>query len=216
MNTSDANTSDAREPDSGSPSGGRAIDGGPSARSTTDLTAQPNRVDRTDDHAVPVAPAPLGATPPPDTAAEPADTSEYALVGDEPGFSTTARGSAEPPVDSTVPPGDSTVPPGAVPGEPAADRSTSSGPTAAGAASSDEPEGDWRQVLIDFVDHPRQAVEKADRLVDEAVRSLTDRISREHSGLRSAWHDHGEPSTEDLRKALRGYREFFEKVLSTH
>ncbi|WP_198543276.1 hypothetical protein [Pseudofrankia sp. BMG5.36] len=74
--------------------------------------------------------------------------------------------------------------------------------------------GAWRQVLLEFVDHPREAVEKADRLVDDAVRTLTERINREHSGLRDAWHTHGEASTEDLRRALRGYRDFFEKVLS--
>jgi len=74
---------------------------------------------------------------------------------------------------------------------------------------------DWRQVLLEFVDHPREAVEKADRLVDDAVRALTERINKEHSGLRDAWRTHGEPSTEDLRKALRGYRDFFEKILSS-
>jgi len=74
---------------------------------------------------------------------------------------------------------------------------------------------DWRQVLLEFVDHPREAVEKADRLVDDAVRALTERINKEHSGLRDAWRTHGEPSTEDLRKALRGYRDFVEKILSS-
>lgn len=87
---------------------------------------------------------------------------------------------------------------------------------AADAAPESEPQpGDWRQVLLEFVDNPRGAVEKADRLVDDAVRSLTERINREHSGLRDAWHTHGEPSTEDLRNALRGYRDFFEKVLNS-
>jgi len=119
----------------------------------------------------------------------------------------------------------------ATPGTPSADGHAGSGArtgTATGAGSSTgtgtvgtagtpgtEPSGDWRQVLMEFVDHPREAVEKADRLVDDAVRSLTERINREHSGLRDAWHTHGEPSTEDLRKALRGYRDFFEKVLSS-
>ncbi|MBL7497183.1 hypothetical protein I6A84_18180 [Frankia sp. CNm7] len=84
-----------------------------------------------------------------------------------------------------------------------------------GTNAGDEQSGAWRQVLLEFVDHPREAVEKADRLVDDAVRSLTERISREHSGLREAWHTHGEPSTEDLRRALRGYRDFFDKVLSS-
>ncbi|MBL7492170.1 hypothetical protein I6A60_30245 [Frankia sp. AgB1.9] len=82
------------------------------------------------------------------------------------------------------------------------------------AAGAKEQPGDWRQVLMEFVDHPREAVEKADQLVEDAVRALTEQINREHTGLRDAWRTHGEPSTEDLRKALRGYRDFFEKVLS--
>ncbi|ADP81994.1 hypothetical protein [Pseudofrankia inefficax] len=82
------------------------------------------------------------------------------------------------------------------------------------AAGGKEAPGDWRQVLMEFVDHPREAVEKADQLVEDAVRALTEQINREHTGLRDAWRTHGEPSTEDLRKALRGYRDFFEKVLS--
>jgi hypothetical protein len=88
--------------------------------------------------------------------------------------------------------------------------------TADTGAGTDGPEqpGDWRQVLMEFVDHPREAVEKADQLVEDAVRALTEQINREHTGLRDAWRTHAEPSTEDLRKALRGYRDFFEKVLS--
>jgi hypothetical protein len=80
-------------------------------------------------------------------------------------------------------------------------------------ADRNEQTGPWRQVLMEFVDHPREAVEKADRLLDEALRSLTERVDRERRGLRDAWHTHGEPSTEDLRRALRGYRDLFEKVL---
>ncbi|ABW11630.1 hypothetical protein Franean1_2194 [Parafrankia sp. EAN1pec] len=241
------NTFDAREPEMGPPSGKRTTDGGPSARSApgpagapaaqADRTAQ---VDQADDRVAPAASTPLGTTALPGTAAEP-DASAYALVGDEPGFTTGTSGPAAPPDAVRDEPGDGDpatagrptpagstsagptpagpTPGGPTPGGPTSAGSASAGPAGAGptateATSSGEPEGAWRQVLIDFVDHPRQAVEKADRLVDEAVRSLTDRISREHSGLRSAWHDHGEPSTEDLRKALRGYREFFEKILS--
>ncbi|OHV32212.1 hypothetical protein BBK14_16090 [Parafrankia soli] len=221
------NTSDAREPEMTPPSGKRTTDGGPSARPAPGPAGAPTaqadrtaRVDQADDRAAPAASAAE-----PGTAAEP-DASAYALVGDEPGFTTGTSGPAAPPDAVRDKPGDGDparagrpTPAGSAPGGPASAGSASAGPAGAGptateATSSGEPEGAWRQVLIDFVDHPRQAVEKADRLVDEAVRSLTDRISREHSGLRSAWHDHGEPSTEDLRKALRGYREFFEKILS--
>ncbi|WP_076820802.1 hypothetical protein [Pseudofrankia asymbiotica] len=94
-----------------------------------------------------------------------------------------------------------------------ADKGTTDATGATGATGAGQ-SGAWRQVLLEFVDHPREAVEKADRLVDDAVRSLTERINREHTGLRDAWHTHGEASTEDLRKALRGYRDFFEKVLN--
>lgn len=85
---------------------------------------------------------------------------------------------------------------------------TSFGGTAAGPAGEQ-----WREVLLSFVDDPRKSVERADGLVDEAVRALRQRIDDEHQGLRETWHTDGEPSTEDLRSALRGYRDFFEKVL---
>jgi hypothetical protein len=74
----------------------------------------------------------------------------------------------------------------------------------------------WREALLAFVDSPRDAVERADRLVEEAVRAVTERIERERTVLREAWRNHGEPSTEELRLALRGYRDFFEKILTRH
>jgi hypothetical protein len=98
---------------------------------------------------------------------------------------------------------------------PAAAGTSTPGDDATGAGAKSTQAGAWREVLLDFVDHPRDAVEKADRLVDDALRSFTERINREHSGLRDAWKTHGEPSTEDLRAALRGYRDFFDKVLNS-
>jgi hypothetical protein len=73
-----------------------------------------------------------------------------------------------------------------------------------------------REVLLSFVDSPREAVERADRLVEEAVRAVTERIERERAVLQEAWRNHGEPSTEELRTALRGYRDFFEKIITRH
>ncbi|WP_261568308.1 hypothetical protein [Frankia gtarii] len=72
----------------------------------------------------------------------------------------------------------------------------------------------WREILLSFVDDPRAAVEQADRLVDEAVRALQDRIEAQRGGLREAWRSRGEPSTEDLRMALRGYRDLCQDLLA--
>jgi hypothetical protein len=72
----------------------------------------------------------------------------------------------------------------------------------------------WREILLGFVDDPRAAVEQADRLVDEAVRALQDRIEAQRGDLREAWRSRGEASTEDLRMALRGYRDLCQDLLA--
>jgi len=65
-----------------------------------------------------------------------------------------------------------------------------------------------------FVDGPRRAVEEADGVLEEAIRHLTDALAERRRGLRSRWEgDGGEAHTEDLRLALRSYREMTERVL---
>lgn len=72
----------------------------------------------------------------------------------------------------------------------------------------------WDSLQAGFVDEPRQAVEQADRLVNEAIDELTKGFSAQRAGLEQHWHSHREISTEDLRLALRRYRSFFERLLT--
>jgi hypothetical protein len=92
----------------------------------------------------------------------------------------------------------------------------------AGTLSDDEPliPGDaamdytarWEAIQQGFVDDPRSAVTDADTLVGEVLKKLASTFDDQHKGLESQWSD-GEPSTEDLRSALRRYRDFFERLL---
>lgn len=76
----------------------------------------------------------------------------------------------------------------------------------------------WIAIQTEFVDSPRDAVERADGLVAEVLRRLTESFAQERDQLEAAWsHDDGErgqASTEDLRQAIRRYRSFFNRLLS--
>ncbi len=75
----------------------------------------------------------------------------------------------------------------------------------------------WLGVQTEFVDEPRAAVEKADSLVAEVLKQLTDTFAGERQRLENAWShgdDTSEVSTEDLRQAIRRYRSFFDRLLS--
>jgi hypothetical protein len=78
----------------------------------------------------------------------------------------------------------------------------------------------WIEIQTEFVDSPRDAVEKADGLVAETLQQLTETFARERDELEAGWSSRGdgqgdgEPSTEDLRQAIRRYRSFFNRLLS--
>lgn len=65
---------------------------------------------------------------------------------------------------------------------------------------------------LDFIEHPKETVEKAEKLVEEAVErivsSMHERVNRIHSELGDKTDD-----TERLRLAMRGYREFVDTYL---
>jgi len=73
--------------------------------------------------------------------------------------------------------------------------------------------GRWEQVQSDFVDEPREAVQKADDLVSDLVEQLTNGFAETRSGLEEQWKKGEEASTEDLRVALMRYRSFFQRLL---
>jgi hypothetical protein len=74
--------------------------------------------------------------------------------------------------------------------------------------------GEIRNRFLDlqagFVDEPRQAVEEAGRLVDDLVGQVVDALQGQRGQLAGTT---GEGSTEDLRLALRAYRQFIDRLL---
>ena len=72
----------------------------------------------------------------------------------------------------------------------------------------------WDAVQIGFVDDPKQAVRKADELVEQVMRTLTGTFSSERAKLESQVDQTEHGSTENLRIALRHYRSFFQRLLS--
>lgn len=66
----------------------------------------------------------------------------------------------------------------------------------------------WHDIKAGFVDDPRDSVEKADALIDEAVSALAAR----RQSLVDGWKNGDENDTEKLRLALREYRSLFDKL----
>ncbi|WNO76379.1 hypothetical protein [Streptomyces sp. AM8-1-1] len=75
-----------------------------------------------------------------------------------------------------------------------------------------------RDSLSGFVDAPRHAVEDAAAVMDDAAQKITTALTEQRRALRADWHGEGkggsrEADTEDLRLALRSYREMTERLL---
>ena len=75
-----------------------------------------------------------------------------------------------------------------------------------------------RHAVTGFVDEPRTAVEEADRAVEEISARFTEAVDRRRRTLRGSWQstdaDHpGGADTEQLRLALRDYRELADRLL---
>jgi len=71
----------------------------------------------------------------------------------------------------------------------------------------------WDATQISFVDDPRHAVQQADQLVAEVMKSLAQSFADERSRLEAQMHGE-QASTENLRVALQHYRSFFQRLLS--
>jgi hypothetical protein len=72
----------------------------------------------------------------------------------------------------------------------------------------------WDNVQAGFVDDPKECVHKADGLVSDVVGRLADGFTEARSRLEDQWARGEEASTEDLRLALRRYRDFFDRLLA--
>ncbi|MEV6537484.1 hypothetical protein [Streptomyces sp. NPDC051665] len=71
-----------------------------------------------------------------------------------------------------------------------------------------------QQALNDFVDSPRQAVEEAETVFDEVATQFTNSLTERRRVLRAGWQDQDtDTQTEELRLALRQYREITERLL---
>ncbi|WP_434588966.1 hypothetical protein [Streptomyces sp. A5-4] len=71
-----------------------------------------------------------------------------------------------------------------------------------------------QQTVNTFVDGPRRSVEEADSLLEETARQLTDTLAERRRTLRTTWADEGrQAETEELRVALRTYRELTDRLL---
>ena len=73
----------------------------------------------------------------------------------------------------------------------------------------------WQSIQTAFVDAPQQSVEQADALVAELMQRLAQSFARERESLERQWSRGEQVSTEDLRVALKRYRSFFERLLTT-
>ncbi|MCX5370281.1 hypothetical protein OG613_15080 [Streptomyces sp. NBC_00015] len=83
-----------------------------------------------------------------------------------------------------------------------------------------------RQAVVGFVDGPRDAVVEADQVLEELAAQFTDAVDRRRRTLRGSWQSGSEggkdrsataaataTDTEQLRLALRDYRELTERLL---
>ncbi|MET8280999.1 hypothetical protein [Micromonospora sp. NPDC005174] len=70
----------------------------------------------------------------------------------------------------------------------------------------------WRDVQLRFVDDPQAAAGEAQALVEEAIQALASALAAQKNTL-GGWQDTGSADTEQLRMAVRNYRDFLDRVL---
>ncbi|MER5214250.1 hypothetical protein ABT063_27680 [Streptomyces sp. NPDC002838] len=71
-----------------------------------------------------------------------------------------------------------------------------------------------QQALSNFVDSPHKAVEEADAVFDDIATQFTNTLTERRRVLRASWQDQDtDAQTEELRLALRQYREITERLL---
>lgn len=80
--------------------------------------------------------------------------------------------------------------------------------------STDESWEQWRQIQANFVDDPRNAVSEAHGLVSELVDGIVRQFESERTQLEQRWSSGEDVSTEDLRRCLQRYRDFFGRLLA--
>ena len=149
---------------------------------------------------------PTGYEPPVADADTVADRSQEATAGSAE-ITPTPVPAADPPAGTPVPEG-LPEPPSPV----TTDTAAAAAPAAEGSSLGSLDVAAIRNRFIDiqagFVDEPRQAVEEAGRFVDDLVQQVADALRQQRGQLAGP-----EGSTEDLRLALRAYRQFVDRLL---
>jgi hypothetical protein len=72
----------------------------------------------------------------------------------------------------------------------------------------------WRQIQANFVDNPRSAVSDAHRLVGDLMDDIVRKFEDERNQMELRWSSGEDVSTEDLRRCLQTYRDFFGRLLA--
>ena len=71
-----------------------------------------------------------------------------------------------------------------------------------------------RHALNTFADTPREALEEAESAYDEATAQLVSALAEQRRVLRAGWQDRDpETQSDELRYALRQYREITQRLL---
>ncbi|WP_157437447.1 hypothetical protein [Actinoplanes subtropicus] len=71
----------------------------------------------------------------------------------------------------------------------------------------------WHEVKAEFVDDPERALTRAHDLLTDAVNELTEALLAERDEL-DPLRGTATPDTESMRMAMRGYREFLDRILA--
>ncbi|MEU4235147.1 hypothetical protein AB0F17_63690 [Nonomuraea sp. NPDC026600] len=71
----------------------------------------------------------------------------------------------------------------------------------------------WRDLQASFVDDPRDAVQRADSLLDEVMASVHQALESRIRELQGRWKNPSHNDTEQLRMALRSYRDTLHRLL---
>ncbi|WP_413757012.1 hypothetical protein [Streptomyces sp. MMBL 11-3] len=70
-----------------------------------------------------------------------------------------------------------------------------------------------QHAVTGFVDGPKGSVEEADKVLQEVAERFTDAVTQRRRALRTSWQGGEKADTEQLRLALKDYRELAERLL---
>lgn len=123
-----------------------------------------------------------------------------------PGESTGTRGEPPPDLPAATPVQDAT---------PEQDAAADERPQLLGSHDEESFRSRWQQIQSEFVDDPRDAVHAADELVADVMQKLAATFADHKQDLEGQWTRGEQVNTEELRTALRRYRSFFNRLLTT-